>query len=45
VGLIALLAGLSVDIFDEACFNIPTLGALYKTAGLNAMISAAKPAV
>ena len=44
VGLIALLAGLSVDIFDEACFNIPTLGALYKTAGLNAMISAAKPA-
>ena len=42
VGLIALMAGLSVDVFDEACFNIPTLGSLYKSAALHAMISAAK---
>ncbi len=40
VGLIALMAGLSVEVFDEACFNIPTLGALYKSAALHAMISA-----
>jgi NAD(P) transhydrogenase len=41
VGLIALLAGSGVEIFDEACFNIPTLGALYKTAALDAMSKAA----
>jgi NAD(P) transhydrogenase len=29
IGLIALLAGLSVNVFDEACPNIPTLGAPY----------------
>jgi NAD(P) transhydrogenase len=43
VGLIALMAGLSVEIFDEACFNIPTLGALYKSAALQAMIAAGTP--
>ena len=43
IGMIALMAGLSVDIFDEACFNIPTLGALYKSAAQNAMIAAAGP--
>jgi NAD(P) transhydrogenase len=42
VGLIALMAGLSVDVFDEACFNIPTLGSLYKSAALHAMVSASK---
>jgi NAD(P) transhydrogenase len=41
VGLIAMIAGLSVDVFDEACFNIPTLGALYKSAALHAMVTAA----
>jgi NAD(P) transhydrogenase len=40
IGLIALLAGLSVEVFDEACFNIPTLGVLYKSAALQAMIAA-----
>ena len=39
VGLIALLAGSSVSVFEEACFNIPTLGALYKTAALDAIIA------
>jgi hypothetical protein len=24
-------------VFEEACFNIPTLGALYKVAALDAM--------
>jgi hypothetical protein len=28
-------------VFDEACFNIPTLGALYKVATLDAMTTAA----
>jgi NAD(P) transhydrogenase len=42
VGLIALLAGLSVEVFDEACFNIPTLGALYKIAAMDAMIAATR---
>jgi NAD(P) transhydrogenase len=42
VGLIALLGGCSVSIFDEACFNIPTLGALYKTAALDALTAARK---
>lgn len=36
IGLIAMLTGASIEIFDEACFNIPTLGALYKTAALDA---------
>lgn len=43
IGLIALMAGLSVEVFDEACFNIPTLGALYKSAALHAMIAAGAP--
>jgi NAD(P) transhydrogenase len=42
VGLIALLGGCSVSVFDEACFNIPTLGSLYKTAALDALTAARK---
>ena len=37
VGLIALLTGSNADVFDRACFNIPTLGALYKVATLDAL--------
>jgi NAD(P) transhydrogenase len=37
VGLIAMLAGLSATVFEEACFNIPTLGSLYKIAAMDAM--------
>jgi NAD(P) transhydrogenase len=40
VGLMALLTGAGADMFDEACFNIPTLGALYKVAALDAMTGA-----
>jgi len=31
-----MLLEASVEIFDEACFNIPTLGQLYKVAALDA---------
>ena len=43
IGLIALLAGSNAGIFDDACFNIPTLGALYKTAARAATMAAGKP--
>jgi len=41
VGLMVMLAGGSAHTFDEACFNIPTLGALYKVAALDALTAAA----
>jgi NAD(P) transhydrogenase len=37
IGLIAMLCDATVGLFDEACFNLPTLGQLYKTAALDAM--------
>ncbi len=37
IGLMAMLVGASAEIFDEACFNIPTLGQLYKVAALDAV--------
>jgi NAD(P) transhydrogenase len=40
VGLMVMLTGGSADIFEEACFNIPTLGALYKVAALDALTAA-----
>jgi NAD(P) transhydrogenase len=43
VGLMALLTGSGGELFDEACFNIPTLGALYKVATLDAMTNGAVP--
>jgi NAD(P) transhydrogenase len=39
VGLMALLTGSGAEVFEEACFNIPTLGALYKVAALDAIKS------
>jgi NAD(P) transhydrogenase len=36
VGMMVMLAGLTDEIFDEACFNLPTLGELYKYAALDA---------
>jgi NAD(P) transhydrogenase len=41
VGLVAMLAGCTADIFVEACFNAPTLGALYKSATIDAQLQAA----
>ena len=37
VGLVALLCGGAAKLFVVACFNIPTLGALYKSATLHAL--------
>jgi NAD(P) transhydrogenase len=40
VGLMAMLAGCTADVFVEACFNAPTLGALYKSATIDALLKA-----
>jgi len=45
IGLMALLAGGSADLFVEACFNAPTLGGLYKSATIDAMLKASGSAV
>ncbi len=37
IGMMAMLSGATVEIFDEACFNIPTLATLYKVAALDAL--------
>jgi NAD(P) transhydrogenase len=41
IGLMAMLAGATTEMLDEACFNLPTLGSLYKFATVNAMINVA----
>ncbi|HEV3271868.1 MAG TPA: Si-specific NAD(P)(+) transhydrogenase [Candidatus Methylacidiphilales bacterium] len=41
IGLMAMLTGSTAEIFVEACFNVPTLGMLYKTATLHALREAA----
>jgi NAD(P) transhydrogenase len=38
VGLMAMLAGCTADVFIEACFNAPTLGGLYKSATIDAFL-------
>ena len=40
VGLMAMLAGCTADVFIEACFNSPTLGALYKSVAIDALLHA-----
>lgn len=42
IGMIALMMGASADLFDEACFNVPTLGALYKIAAFEASLASAR---
>jgi NAD(P) transhydrogenase len=37
VGLMAMMCNASANLFVDACFNVPTLGVLYKTATLNAL--------
>jgi NAD(P) transhydrogenase len=37
IGLMAMLFGGTANVFVEACFNVPTLGMLYKTATLAAL--------
>jgi NAD(P) transhydrogenase len=36
VGMMAMLTGAPASVFEEACFNTPTLSELYKTASLDA---------
>jgi NAD(P) transhydrogenase len=43
IGMIALLAGADVGLFDRACFNYPTLGDLYKHAAYDALAQNAGP--
>lgn len=43
IGLMAMLADHSADLFVEACFNTPTLSALYKSATLDAIRNAQTP--
>ena len=40
IGLMAMLAGGTADMFVEACFNVPTLGGLYKSATVDAILCA-----
>jgi NAD(P) transhydrogenase len=37
IGLMAMMCNASGNLFVDACFNLPTLGMLYKTATLNAL--------
>jgi NAD(P) transhydrogenase len=37
IGLIAMMCNASANLFVDACFNVPTLGILYKAATLNAL--------
>lgn len=41
IGLMAMLTESTAEIFVEACFNVPTLSQLYKTATLHALRNAA----
>jgi NAD(P) transhydrogenase len=37
IGLMAMMTQSTAEIFVEACFNVPTLGVLYKNATMNAL--------
>ena len=37
VGLVAMLTNSTAELFAETCFNLPTLGELYKLASLDAI--------
>ena len=38
IGLMAMLTGNGVELFNQVCFNYPTLGELYKYAAYDAML-------
>jgi NAD(P) transhydrogenase len=44
IGLMAMLTGSTSEIFVEACFNVPTLSTLYKTATRQAIRAAGEKA-
>jgi hypothetical protein len=35
----AMLTDQGASLFEQACFNIPTLGSLYKSATVNALLA------
>jgi len=37
IGLVAMMCNAAANLFIDACFNLPTLGLLYKAATLNAL--------
>jgi NAD(P) transhydrogenase len=37
IGLMSMMCNASANLFVDACFNLPTLGLLYKSATLNAL--------
>jgi NAD(P) transhydrogenase len=37
IGLVAMMGNATANLFIDACFNLPTLGLLYKTATLNGL--------
>ncbi len=43
IGLMAMLFGGTANVFVEACFNVPTLGMLYKQATLAAIREKGEP--
>jgi NAD(P) transhydrogenase len=43
IGLIAMLADATSDLFNRACFNYPTLGDLYKYATYDALLRRDRP--
>jgi NAD(P) transhydrogenase len=42
IGMMAMLARARADLFDELCFNLPTLGALYRFAAFDALRTAGR---
>jgi NAD(P) transhydrogenase len=44
IGLMAMLTGSTAGVFVEACFNVPTLGQMYKLATLDALRAKDAPA-
>jgi len=41
VGLMAMLTGATATIFEDACFNMPTLSELYKFAAREVLVQQA----
>ena len=44
IRLIAMLTGASASLFNETCFNVPTLGPLYKFAAIDALFGVSRRA-
>jgi NAD(P) transhydrogenase len=40
IGLVAMMCGAGVSLFESACFNFPTLGDLYTRAAYDALLAA-----